>query len=140
DRMLSQIDAYLGHIEQTAGPGVILAVAADHGVMGISRALKPNVALAAAGLLVLDASGAPDLARTRAYYHPGTYIVINGAARGGPVKPEDEEAVRRQVTAALLGARDPGTGRPVVLAVIDPRKPAEPATGGPGGGDIYLSM
>ena len=140
DHMLGQVDGYVGHLAAKAGPDVILAVAADHGTAGVSRVLKPNAVLAAAGLLVLDAAGEPDLSRTRAYYHPGTFILINRAARGGPVSPAEEDAVRRQVAAALKAVRDPATGRPAVLDVLDPRTPTQPATGGPAGGDLYLSL
>jgi predicted AlkP superfamily phosphohydrolase/phosphomutase len=140
DRVLGLVDAHVGHLAAKAGPDVVLAVAADHGTAAISRVLKPNVALAAAGLLVLDAAGEPDLARTRAFYHPGTFILINGAARGGPVAPAEEDAVRRQVAAALRAVQDPATGRAAVLDVLDARTLREPSTGGPSGGDIYLSL
>jgi predicted AlkP superfamily phosphohydrolase/phosphomutase len=139
DRMLGQVDGYVGHVAGKAGPQVVLAVAADHGMAGMSRVLKPNAALAAAGLLVLDQSGSPDLSRSRAFYHPGTFVLINGVARGGPVPPAAEDAVRRAVEAALESLRD-AEGRAVVLDVLDPRRPTEPPTGGPAGGDLYLSL
>lgn len=140
DRMLGQVDGYIAHLDERAGADTVVAVFSDHGTAGISRVLKPNAVLAAAGLLVLDAAGEPDLGRTRAYYHPGTFLLINTTARGGPVTPDGEEAVRREVAAALKAVRDPVTGRPAVTDVIDPRQPGEPAAGGPAGGDLYLSL
>ena len=103
------------------------------------------MALKQAGLLALDAAGRIDLARTRAVYFPGNsaYFLINRTNReGGIVKPEEEEAVRRDVASAVQAIRDPGTGRAVATAVIDPReaKGRDPGIGGPEGGDLYLAL
>jgi predicted AlkP superfamily phosphohydrolase/phosphomutase len=123
----------------------MVAVAADHGMGGADRVLKPNVALKRAGLLALDAAGRLDLARTRAVYFPGNsaFFLINKVGReGGIVKPEEEGAVRRDIEAAMRAVRDPRTGRSVVTALVDPRetKGQDPAIGGPEGGDLYLSL
>ena len=100
-----------------------------------SRHFKPNVVLAQAGLLALDAPGRVDLARTRAVYFPGNsgYVVINRQGRpGGIVPPAEEEDVRRRVTAALTAFKDPATGRPLGVTVTDVRVPHEgPKLGGP---------
>jgi predicted AlkP superfamily phosphohydrolase/phosphomutase len=122
-----------------------VAVGADHGMGGASGVVKPNVALKQAGLLALDAAGHIDLSRTRAVYFPGNsaYFLVNRTDReGGIVKPEEEDTVRREVASALQGIRDPGTGRAVVTAVIDPReaKGKDPGIGGPEGGDLYLAL
>jgi len=145
DEVLTAVDAFVGHVADRAGPGVLLAVGADHGMGGAFRVVRPNVALKQAGLLALDGGGRIDLSRTRAVYFPGNsaYFLINRVDReGGIVKPEDEEAVRRAVAAAMQGVRDPETGRAVVTAVIDPReaKGQDPVLGGPEGGDLYLSL
>jgi predicted AlkP superfamily phosphohydrolase/phosphomutase len=145
DEILAGADGFVGHVADRAGPQAIVAVGADHGMGGVDRVLKPNVALKEAGLLALDAAGRIDLARTRAVYFPGNsaYFLLNRVGReGGIVKPEEEESVRRQVAAALLAIRDPKTGQAVVTAVMDPRetKGQDPAIGGPEGGDLYLAL
>jgi hypothetical protein len=140
DRALALVDAYIGHLALRAGDDVILAVGADHGVMATRAVLKPNVVLAGAGLLTLDADGRVDLARTQVYYSPGQFLLVNRVARtGGIVPPDEEPAVRRRARAALLAARDPRTKLPVVLEVRE-AGPGDPATGGPNGGDLYLSV
>jgi arylsulfatase A-like enzyme len=145
DDVLRLVDGEIGHLARRAGADTIVAVAGDHGVMGVDRELRPNVILRQAGLLALDAAGRVDLARTRAYYSPGQFVLINRVSRpGGIVAPADEEAVRGAVTRALRGAS--GTASlpsrpPIVLDVLDPRTPGQvPSFGGPGGGDLYLSM
>ena len=120
DRVLAIVDAYVGQVVERAGRDAIVAVASDHGMTSDSRYFKPNVALAQAGLLAVDASGRIDLARTRAVYFPGNsgYIVINRQGRpGGIVPPEEEEEVRRRVTAALTAFKDPASGRPLGVTV-----------------------
>jgi predicted AlkP superfamily phosphohydrolase/phosphomutase len=145
DEVLAGADAFVGHVVDHAGPETIVAVAADHGMGGVDRVLKPNVALKQAGLLAVDPAGHIDLARTRAVYFPGNsaYFLINRIDReGGIVKPEDEETVRRDVASAMQAIRDPRTGRAVVTTVIDPReaKSKDPGIGGPEGGDLYLAL
>jgi predicted AlkP superfamily pyrophosphatase or phosphodiesterase len=136
DEVLRRIDGEIGHLVRRGGPDTIVAVGGDHGVIGVDRELRPNVLLKQAGLLVLDARGRVDLARTRAYYSSAQYVFINRVGRvGGIVKPEEEDAVRRAVIKAL---RQPPA---VVLDVLDPRTPGRvPSFGGPAGGDLYLSV
>ena len=140
DETLRRVDAYLGHVADRAGSGTVVAVAADHGMVGASAIVRPNVALARAGILGLDAAGRVDLARTRALYFSSGYILLNLASRkGGIVRPEDEDTVRGEVERALRAIVDPTTGRPVVVDVIDPRG-ADRGFGGPSGGDLYLTL
>jgi predicted AlkP superfamily pyrophosphatase or phosphodiesterase len=142
DEVLRRADAEIGHLVRRGGPDTIVAVGGDHGVIGVDRELRPNVLLKQAGLLVLDAGGRVDLTRTRAYYSPGQYVLINRVARtGGIVKPEEEDAVRRAVVAALRQVSGASARAPVVLDVLDPRTPGHvPSFGGPAGGDLYLSI
>jgi hypothetical protein len=143
DDVLALADRYVGHLLERAGEGVILAVASDHGMVGAARVVKPNVALAGGGILALDSSGAVETARSQAVYFAGNsgYVLINRVGReGGVVKPTDEEAVRRRVRAVLKGVRDPSNGKAVVLEVRDAPSGGEPGTGGPTGGDLYLSL
>ncbi len=142
DRVLRLVDDHVGRLAARLGDRTILAVAGDHGVMGVDHVVRPNAALAKAGLLVLDADGRVDYARTRAVYWPGNSILINHAARpGGIVAAGDVAAVRRKATEALLAIRDPKTGARVIKAVREPgRAGDEPAFGGPSGGDLYLTV
>jgi predicted AlkP superfamily pyrophosphatase or phosphodiesterase len=130
DEALRLTDAFIGHVaDRAARAGAVMAVSTDHGMEGVSRTIRPNVALAAAGLLALDAQGAVDLARTQAVYFRGNAgeVLINRAGLpGGIVTPEQEPGVRRQVAAALEAVRDPQTGRPVILDVMEPGAAQEP--------------
>jgi len=144
DEVLKIADAYVGHLAARADERTLLAVAGDHGMAGASRLLRPNVALVQAGLAAVDARGAIDLARTKAVYFPGNsgFVLINRRSRpGGIVTPEDEDSVRAAVVTALRGVRDPASGQPAVLDLLDPRAPSrEPSSGGANGGDLYLSL
>jgi predicted AlkP superfamily pyrophosphatase or phosphodiesterase len=141
DEVLRLADAEIGHLVRRGGKDAVVAVGGDHGVMGIDRELRPNVLLRQAGLLNLDGQGRVDLARTRAYYSPGQYVLINRVARaGGIVTPAEEEAVRRAVGEALRSATA-APGQPIVRDLLDPRTPGHvPSFGGPHGGDLYLSV
>lgn len=145
DDVLKVADGYVGHLAARADERTLLAVAGDHGMAGTSRLLRPNVALAQAGLAALDARGSIDLARTKAVYFPGNsgFVLINRRSRpGGIVAPEEEDGVRAAVVSALRGVHEPAGGRPVVLDVLDARAAAgrEPSFGGANGGDLYLSL
>jgi len=144
DEVLKVADGYVGHLAARADARTILAVAGDHGMAGAAHLLRPNVALAQAGLLAVDARGAIDLGRTKAAYFPGDsgFVLLNRTSRpGGIVPPAEEDAVRSAVSAALHGVRDPASGQPVVLDLLDARNPGqEPSFGGPNGGDLYLSL
>jgi predicted AlkP superfamily pyrophosphatase or phosphodiesterase len=141
DDVLRLADTEIGHLVRRGGRDTIVAVGGDHGVMGVDRELRPNVVLRQAGLLALDLEGRVDLARTRAYYSPGQYILVNRVGRaGGIVAPAEEEAVRRAVGEALRAVSS-GSPQPIVLDVLDPRAAGHvPSFGGPHGGDLYLSV
>jgi predicted AlkP superfamily phosphohydrolase/phosphomutase len=143
DAVLRLADGFVAHLVERLPPDAAIAVATDHGMTAVDHNLKPNVALARAGLLALDAEGKIDLAHTRAVYFRGNsgYVLLNTAARpGGIVAPQDEDAVRREVAAALRAIRDPGVSGAPVADVLDGRERAEPGRGGPSGGDLYLSL
>ena len=144
DRVLTIVDAYVGQIAERAGRDAIVAVASDHGMTSAVRDFKPNVVLAQAGLLALDATGRADLARTRAVYFPGNsgYVVINRQGRPeGIVPPAEEDDVRRRVIAALTAFKDPVTGRPLGVTVTDVRVPrVGPKLGGPHAGDLFVEV
>jgi predicted AlkP superfamily phosphohydrolase/phosphomutase len=144
DAVLQAADGYLGRLAARADERTVIAVGGDHGMGSATRLVRPNVALAQAGLLGVDDKGEIDLARTKAVYFTGNsgFVLINRKSRpGGVVAPEEEDGVRAAVAAALRGIREPGSPRPVVLDVLDPRTPGrEPSFGGPTGGDLYLSI
>ena len=148
DRVLRLVDEYVGRLEDKAGRDAIVAVGADHGMTSSAAYFKPNVLLARAGLLVLDASGRADLARTKAIYFPGNsgYVLVNRVGRpGGIVPAAEEDDVRRRVAAALAGFADPATGRPFGVRVLDVRTdtPATPngaTRGGAHAGDLFVEL
>jgi predicted AlkP superfamily phosphohydrolase/phosphomutase len=140
DETLRAVDAYLGHVVERAGNDTIVAVAADHGLVGVSSVVRPNAAFARAGLLALNAAGQVDLTHTRAIYFASGYVLINHVSRkGGIVAPEDADAVRAEVERVLRAIVDPATGKPAVVDVIDPRR-SERGFGGPNSGDIYFML
>ena len=143
DQGLTIVDGYLGRIREKSGEAIV-AVASDHGHVGIDRVVQFNVALQKAGLLALSRDGSVDLFRTKALYFPGNsgYFLVNRVERNqGIVTPEREAAVLEQLKAALRGIADPTTGAPVVTAIFDPRDGFhEPAIGGAHGGDLYVDL
>jgi predicted AlkP superfamily phosphohydrolase/phosphomutase len=141
DEGLGIADAYVGALARHADADTIVAVGADHGMIGVRTRVGMNVALAQAGLLVVDAGGQVDLSRTRAYFLAESgYFLINRASRPrGIVAPADEDAVRAAVARMLRGLRDPRTGATLVTEVIDPRG-SDRGLGGPQGGDVYFRL
>ncbi len=142
DRALELVDRYVGVLVELAGPDGIVAITADHGQVGADRRFAPNVVLRDVGLLVVDADGGVDLARTKAFYRGSGMLVLNRSSReAGIVAPHQEDEILRVATDALRGFRDTDRGGDVVLDVIDPREGVhEPALGGPNGGDLYLAL
>ncbi len=130
DEALRTVDGFIGHLaDRAAEAKAAFAISTDHGMQGVSRTIRPNVALAAAGLLGLDAKGEVDLARTQAVYFRGNSgeVLINRAGLpGGIVTPEQEPELKRKIAAALLGVRDPQTGKAVILEVMEPGAVQEP--------------
>ncbi len=66
---------------------------------------------------------------------------MNGADwKSGVVTFAERETVLRQATDALLAARDPQTGRPIVTRVFRPAEVVGLGIGGTAGGDLYLDV
>jgi arylsulfatase A-like enzyme len=144
DDALRLADGLIAHIAARAGLDTFVAVGGDHGMVGAERVVRPNVVLARAGLLALDAQGRLDLARSRIVYPPANagVLLVNGSDRRFGIVPlADQADVRRAAAAALLALRDPvGGGQPIV-AVRDAHEPGPaPGIGGLGGGDLYLTL
>jgi hypothetical protein len=149
---LSMVDAYVARLAALADANdAVLALVSDHGHVGVDRALKPNVALRRAGLLVTDAQSQVDLSHSRAMYFAGNagHVLVNRVGRtGGVVEPADEPAVKDAVRQALFAVRDPISGEAPVLGVFDPHEGCPlvedlahcPGAGPPSGGDLYLSL
>ena len=143
--MLRIVDEHVGLVRRRIGADVVLAVASDHGLAGVSRSFRPNVALAAAGLLALDAAGEVDLARTRAAYFAGNSgFVTHQPRRRAPAassRPGEEDALRGEV-ARVLGevARSRDRDAPSSSTCWTRARPTSPRMGGPRGGDLYLSL
>lgn len=143
DQGLTVVDGFLGRIRDQSGQAIV-AVASDHGHVGVDRVVQFNVALQKAGLLTLSRDGSVDLFRTKAIYFPGNsgYFLVNRTNRKeGIVAPEEEAEVLERLKAALRALTDPVTGGPIVTAILEPREGVhEPAIGGAHGGDLYVDL
>ncbi len=143
DQGLEVVDGFLGRIREKSGEAIV-AVASDHGQIGVDRIVQFNVALQRAGLLALSRDGSIDLFRTKALYFPGNsgYFLVNRSGRDqGSVTPEREPEVLEQLKTTLRALADPVTGDPIVTAIFDPRLGVhEPALGGAHGGDLYVDL
>lgn len=108
------IDAVLGEAIQSAGPGALIALSSDHGILPIKQEVLLNNLLAREGLLVFStatAGGDPavDWARSKAAFLKmiGVYVNPNGLA--GPWKRGSGpayEALRARVAALVAGLKD----------------------------------
>lgn len=146
-RVFELQDAWLGALVAAAPPGTIMAVVSDHGMAGVRRFVHVNRMLEQAGLLAWDDEGRIDLLRTRALAPFVDFAVrVNTTEwKGGIVPPAEREAVLAAATAALLAARDPDTGRPVIARVFRPDEvPAGEAhdwgLAGPRAGDLFYDL
>lgn len=135
DRKLALLDSLA-----RSTPRTLLVVTGDHGMRASWMTFRPNVALAAAGLLRLNAEGRVDLPQTDAVSVSGYYVSVNTLGRpGGRVSEADRAAVVARADAALLAVRGPD-GQPVVTRLFHPGEADALGTGGPVGGDIYYDL
>lgn len=135
-------DAWLGEMRRLA-PNTNFVLFSDHGMAGIDRYVRPNVALEQAGLLAYTAEGRIDLTRTKIVSPPWSEFafLVNGTDRkGGIVRPEEREAVISAAERAVLGLRDPATGQALVTRTWRPEEFSGIGIGGPSGGDLYLDF
>lgn len=141
ERVFRHLDWWLGEVVTLVGPEVAVTVVSDHGMAGVGTFFSANAVLLEAGLLALDDEGRVDLARTKVLAPPwgDYYLAVNGTDwKGGVVPPEEREAVLAAATAALLAARDPESGVPLVTAVLRADRLTGLGVGGPAGGDLFL--
>ena len=145
DRVLGIVDRFVGQGRARAErAGAAFAVGADHGMTAVNHQVRFNVALQRAGLLVIGADGAINLARTRAVYFPGNsgYFLVNRLSRpGGIVDERGEALVLSELRNVLREIKDPASGQPLVTGVMEPKTwNQEPTIGGPQGGDLYVAL
>lgn len=134
------VDDYVAELRRRF-PDAVLIVVADHGLEGTQRVWYPNAVLREAGLLV-EERGRPDLSRTKALFLSShdTGIYLNADRRAqGIVADADRVAVQKEIVRALLSARDPRDGTPLVRSVIDPAIDGEAlGIGGATAPDVYF--
>lgn len=121
DLFRRSVDDYVAEIRRLV-PEAAIVIGSDHGVEGMRRQWFPNAVLREAGLLVEGPDGRTDLARSRAVVlsgHSGAVFVNSTRYRGGIVPESERQAVKRLVTSAMLSARDPESGTPLVRNVVD---------------------
>jgi predicted AlkP superfamily phosphohydrolase/phosphomutase len=135
------VDDYVAAMRRLL-PDATIVMGADHGVEGNLRLWYPNTALRNAGLLATTANGQIDLARTQAaflYSHGGGVFVNTTRYKDGIVAAGDRATVKAAVRRALLSARDPDTGEPLVRAVFDTDLDGEAlGVGGEVSPDLYF--
>ncbi|MHB1224591.1 MAG: alkaline phosphatase family protein [Gemmatimonadaceae bacterium] len=135
DHRLAALRALVGD-----DPNAAIFVGGDHGMRATWRTFRPNVALAAAGLLALDSAGRIDLTRTRALSPNGYWVTVNRTAwKGGIVPPAEEAAVLARAARALEDARGPD-GRPIVTRLWRAAEHDSLGMGGPVGGELYYEV
>ena len=132
------MDDYVAAIRRLL-PDATLVIGADHGVEGVRRWWYPNAVLRDAGLVAELGSGAVDLALTKALA-TGTGVFVNATRfKGGIVTEQQRLGVKAEVRAALLSARDPASGTPLVREVVDAELDGEAlGIGGEFAPDLYV--
>ena len=142
ERVYQSSDGLLGFLMERRPENTVFALISDHGVEGTNKVVYLNKALQQAGLLVLDAQGRVDLAKSKIIYPAidNGYLLINSISRkNGIVTVEERAGLVRQVRELLLAIRD--EGRQVVIGVEDAQSDeAPPGIGGESGGDLYLDL
>jgi len=116
-------DAVLGQFLQLADDNTVVCVTSDHGMAPAHRWADVPARLAEVGLLVYNRDGRTiDWSRSAAYVQADrgseVYVNLKGREPMGIVPPERYEEIQEAIIDALLGWRDPGTGkRPIALAL-----------------------
>jgi len=117
--------------------GSVLLVSGDHGMRPTWRTFRPNVALAAAGLLTADDSGRVDPRRTRAYSPDGLYIMVNTTDWKDGIVPRDSVDVVIAAAERAIRAVRGADGAPAVTRTWRVRGTDSLGRGGPVGGELY---
>lgn len=153
EMLMADLDRFLGEVIdalEASGRPWNLALFSDHGFMGVNKTFFPNRVLKQAGLVAVGDAAALDLGRTKVLYafQDAAFAQVNSVVtstlhtghKGGIVRDEDWETVVQDATVALLGARDPATGWPIVTGVFRSDQHAGLGIGGRHGGDLYLDL
>jgi predicted AlkP superfamily phosphohydrolase/phosphomutase len=124
-----EADRILGRVRDAMRPEDRLIVLSDHGFDSFRRAVHLNRWLAEEGYLALK-PGSPsseslftnvDWTRTKAFALGlnGIFVNLRGREALGIVRPDDADALKREISDKLTQWRDPDTGAPVVPTVYD---------------------
>jgi predicted AlkP superfamily phosphohydrolase/phosphomutase len=127
ERFYADVDAALGRVRERLPAGTLLIAMSDHGFETYTRKFHLNAWLRDHGYLVLRDGkrtgrvGLDDVdwSRSRAYGlgFNGLYLNLAGREARGSVAPEQAQALRAELAAALEAERDPRDGRRVVREV-----------------------
>jgi predicted AlkP superfamily phosphohydrolase/phosphomutase len=125
ERLYQDVDTALGRVRERLPDGTRLIVMSDHGFQPYTRKFHLNAWLRDHGYLALKDGkrtgriGLDDVdwSRSRAFGigFNGLYLNLAGRESRGSVRPEDAQALLREIGAALEAERDPENGEPVVL-------------------------
>jgi predicted AlkP superfamily phosphohydrolase/phosphomutase len=148
DRLFAQADRLVAAAWEAARAGgrpAVLGITSDHGSEAVPPGgaghADPNAALEASGWLVREGEGRPiDWSRTRAYGF-GSYVWLNVRGRDpeGVVAPGGEyRRERDRLIEALLAARDPHSGAPLLRTAWPIEDAAALGVGGDRTGDVYV--
>ena len=129
------VETYLGF----ASPNDHVVFVSDHGMTPVTREVRMNMALRAAGLVAVDARGQLDAARSKVLYGRNCLLVHTTDWKGGIVPVSERDAVLAQAATAVQGIRDPADGQAVITAVLSsPADRERFGFGGPNGFDACL--
>lgn len=119
-----RVDEILGEAEGKIPDNAEFIVLSDHGFCTIKKEVYLNLYLAEAGFLKFKTPTPKSLAdmhpdSTAYSLIPGrVFVNLKDRDPDGSVPVERYEAVREQLTEALLGFRDPETGEPIIREVV----------------------
>jgi hypothetical protein len=112
----------------------------DHGMTPVTHEARVNIALRDAGLVVADARGRVDAARSKVLFGRNCLMVHTLDWKDGTVPPGVADAVLQQAVAALRAVRGPD-GQPVITGVYSSREDRERlGFGGPNGFDACFDV
>ena len=126
-RLYQRMDALVGKAMEHVDSETVLFVLSDHGFCSFRRGVNLNSWLLENGYLHLkperSSSGlyfqGVDWSRTRAYTMGlgGLYLNLKGREASGIVRPQEAEALKRELIARLNGLTDPADGQVAIREV-----------------------
>lgn len=142
ERVIQEVDAWLGRMMDDAGPNAAFVLMSDHGMAGVGKSLYVNKVLESAGLASFK-DRSIDLANSKVFAPPSGdfYVTVNTTEwKGGIIPPSQKEAVLDAAQSALLAFVDPETGQHPVKRVFRGAELARLGLVGPTAGDLYLDL